>query len=152
MVRRALGLLVIVIVLGWTGGGARTSVEARTSGPQPQVLGSVAHSALLESAVAYREKRSSRVGSVTLRELPAEAQKTAALIQRGGPFPYRRDGIIFSNRERRLPPQPRGYYHEYTVVTPGATTRGARRIITGQLPEMYYTDDHYRTFRRITTP
>lgn len=83
--------------------------------------------------------------------LPPEAQRVVGLIARGGPFPYRRDGIVFQNREGRLPSAPRGTYHEYTVPTPGASDRGARRIITaGQPPAAYwYTDDHYRTFRRF---
>ncbi|TBR38926.1 MULTISPECIES: ribonuclease domain-containing protein [Dyella] len=81
--------------------------------------------------------------------LPTEAAETVGRIVRGGPFPYRQDGVIFENREGRLPMQPRGYYHEYTVETPGLDYRGARRIITGGNPpvEYYYTDDHYRTFR-----
>jgi guanyl-specific ribonuclease Sa len=83
--------------------------------------------------------------------LPPEAVTTLAAIERGGPFPYDRDGTVFQNRERRLPEQPRGYYREYTVTTPGSRDRGARRIVTGgQPPEIYYyTDDHYRTFRRV---
>lgn len=71
------------------------------------------------------------------------------LIKQGGPFPYKRDGVVFSNRERRLPSRPSGYYREYTVPTPGARDRGARRIVAGTEGEYYYTDDHYNTFRRI---
>jgi ribonuclease T1 len=83
--------------------------------------------------------------------LPPEAIETLQTIERGGPFAYDRDGVVFQNRERRLPERPRGYYHEYTVVTPGASNRGARRIIAGGAPPevYYYTDDHYRTFRRV---
>ncbi|MGG6461569.1 ribonuclease domain-containing protein [Solilutibacter silvestris] len=83
--------------------------------------------------------------------LPPEARDTLRLIAQGGPFPYRQDGVVFGNREGRLPDHPYGYYHEYTVVTPGAPTRGTRRIITGGTPPQvwYYTDDHYRSFRRI---
>ena len=83
-------------------------------------------------------------------EIPPEARETLALIQAGGPFPYARDGAIFSNREGLLPRQPRGYYREYTVRTPGARDRGARRIVAGRNGEYYYTEDHYRSFRRIT--
>lgn len=84
--------------------------------------------------------------------LPPEAVQTLRLIQQGGPFPYDRDGVVFGNFERRLPNQARGYYHEYTVKTPGERTRGARRIIAGGNPPVvyYYTDDHYKTFRDIT--
>ena len=83
------------------------------------------------------------------RVLPREAQATLALIKAGGPFPYRQDGRTFGNREGLLPKRDRGYYREYTVTTPGAKDRGARRIVGGQDGEYYYTDDHYRTFRRI---
>ncbi|MDO8348176.1 MAG: ribonuclease domain-containing protein [Rugosibacter sp.] len=90
-------------------------------------------------------------GSVGVAQLPPEARETLHLIDQGGPFSSRRDGIVFNNFERRLPSRPRGYYHEYTVPTPGSRTRGARRIITGGDPpsEFHYTDDHYRSFRRI---
>jgi ribonuclease T1 len=86
---------------------------------------------------------------IRFEELPREARETLALIKRGGPFPYKRDGIVFGNRERRLPVQSNGYYREYTVPTPGARDRGARRIIAGGSGEYYYTGDHYNTFRRI---
>ncbi len=92
-------------------------------------------------------------GEIAVRELPPEARSTLALIRRGGPFPYAKDGTVFANRERLLPPQRRGHYTEYTVPTPGARDRGARRIIAGGDPrtsgEYYYTRDHYRSFRRI---
>ncbi|MEO8778885.1 MAG: ribonuclease domain-containing protein [Rhodanobacter sp.] len=83
--------------------------------------------------------------------LPPEAHAMLARIARGGPFEHRQDGVVFGNYEGLLPQQPRGYYHEYTVETPGARTRGARRIITGGTPPAvwYYTGDHYRSFRRI---
>ena len=81
--------------------------------------------------------------------LPPEAQQTLKLIRKGGPYPYQRDGVAFGNYERLLPLRSRGYYREYTVPTPGVKHRGARRIIAGQTGEYYYTDDHYRSFRRI---
>jgi guanyl-specific ribonuclease Sa len=83
--------------------------------------------------------------------LPPEAVATLDAIERGGPFPYDRDGTVFQNRERLLPERPRGYYREYTVITPGARDRGARRIVAGGDPPetYYYTDDHYRSFRRV---
>lgn len=95
-------------------------------------------------------------GSETIQvgDLPPEGRQTLALIRQGGPFPYAKDGTVFRNREGLLPQQSRGYYREYTVPTPGATNRGARRIVAGQGGEFYYTADHYRSFRRIldTTP
>jgi ribonuclease T1 len=87
--------------------------------------------------------------SVSVGELPREARATLALIEKGGPFPYAKDGAVFGNREAQLPRQKRGYYREYTVKTPGERTRGARRIISGAGGELYYTDDHYNHFRRI---
>ncbi len=97
------------------------------------------------------------VQDVALDALPSQARETLALIRKGGPFPYRKDGTTFFNRERLLPPRPRGYYTEYTVPTPGSRDRGARRIVAGKgatgdpatSGEYYYTDDHYRSFRRI---
>lgn len=82
-------------------------------------------------------------------DLPAEARETLELIEAGGPYPYKRDGVVFGNREKLLPDEKSGYYHEYTVKTPGEDDRGARRIVTGKNTEYYYTDDHYRSFRRI---
>jgi len=79
-------------------------------------------------------------------DLPPEARETLALIDQGGPFPFSRDGVVFQNRERLLPQQPQGYYQEYTVITPGSRDRGARRIVTGEAGERYYTDDHYASF------
>jgi ribonuclease T1 len=87
---------------------------------------------------------------VALTELPPEAAQTVDVIQAGGPFPYDRDGVVFENREGLLPDKSSGYYHEYTVPTPGASDRGARRIIVGSGGELYWTDDHYRSFERIS--
>jgi ribonuclease T1 len=90
---------------------------------------------------------------VALSELPREARETLALVRAGGPFPYERDGVRFGNRERLLPAQPRDYYREYTVKTPGAKSRGARRIVCGgpaRTPDAcWYTADHYQSFARI---
>ena len=89
-------------------------------------------------------------------DLPKEGRETLALIRKGGPYPYSKDGSVFSNRERILPKQPRGYYHEFTVKTPRSRDRGARRIICGgyagksqALEACYYTDDHYASFKKI---
>ncbi|HLX30295.1 MAG TPA: ribonuclease domain-containing protein [Casimicrobiaceae bacterium] len=92
-------------------------------------------------------------GEINASALPREAREVLIRIHDGGPFRYERDGITFGNREQSLPPRRRGYYHEYTVRTPGVRTRGARRIVCGgarKAPEVcYYSDDHYATFRRI---
>ena len=89
------------------------------------------------------------VDTITVGELPREARQTLALIKEGGPFPYSRDGITFGNYEKLLPLRQRGYYREYTVKTPGRRDRGPRRIVAGREDEFYYSDDHYRSFRRI---
>lgn len=92
---------------------------------------------------------------VLLSQLPAEAQRVHRQVREGGPFPHAKDGGVFGNRERALPPHPRGYYREYTVRAPGARDRGARRIVCGgrdatRPDSCYYTADHYNTFRKIT--
>jgi ribonuclease T1 len=89
------------------------------------------------------------IESVPIGRLPPEAQQTIDKIERGDLFPYRQDGTVFGNRERRLPVMRYGTYHEYTVPTPGSRTRGARRIITAPQRIYYYTGDHYRTFQQI---
>ncbi|MDQ0953989.1 ribonuclease T1 [Streptomyces phaeochromogenes] len=89
------------------------------------------------------------MGTVEEARLPAEALRTLALIDAGGPFPYAKDGSVFGNFERELPRQERGHYREYTVRTPGERDRGARRIVTGRGGEVYYTDDHYNSFRAV---
>lgn len=90
------------------------------------------------------------VGSICYSDLPPQAYDTLDLIEAGGPFPYSQDGVVFQNREGVLPSRSTGYYHEYTVITPGAPTRGARRIVTGEeVEEDYYTADHYVTFDLI---
>lgn len=86
---------------------------------------------------------------VELADLPAEARETVELIDSDGPFPYAKDGATFGNREKLLPKQRNGFYREYTVPTPGESDRGARRIVAGQDDALYYTEDHYQSFRRI---
>jgi ribonuclease T1 len=125
--RDDLGSLAILALLGVLAWMASTPVDARD----------------------YAADRS----EIAAARLPREARDTLARIREGGPFPYERDGVAFGNRERALPPRARGFYHEYTVPTPGVRTRGARRIVCGgprKAPEVcYYTDDHYASFRRI---
>lgn len=100
-----------------------------------------------------REQHNVPVLTIAVSELPVEAVRTLELIRKGGPYPYTKDGTVFGNRERVLPRRPRGYYTEYTVRTPGARNRGARRIVVGGDPavraEFFYTDDHYQSFKRI---
>jgi ribonuclease T1 len=98
-------------------------------------------------------KTYSAEGEIRVDALPAEAREALERIRTGGPLPYERDGVVFGNRERLLPEKARGYYHEYTVKTPGVRGRGARRIVCGgaiaSTSECYYSDDHYRSFKRI---
>jgi ribonuclease T1 len=100
------------------------------------------------AALSDSRGRSAAV-EVTPAELPPEARRTLELIKSGGPYPYRQDGTTFGNRERRLPQHEHGYYREFTVPTPGAKDRGARRIVAGKGGEYYYTADHYGSFRRV---
>jgi ribonuclease T1 len=104
---------------------------------------------LVPSLAGARSEAPPALPEIAVAALPAEAQRTIELIKRGGPFPYQRDGVAFGNYERLLPARPRGYYREFTVPTPGAANRGARRIIAGAATEYYYTADHYRSFRRV---
>lgn len=104
---------------------------------------------LIAALLAVAFSIGASAGEVLVKELPREAQQTLSLIRAGGPFPYTEDGRTFGNREGLLPKRNRGYYREFTVKTPGARDRGARRIIAGRGGEYYYTGDHYRTFRRI---
>ncbi|MDT0398647.1 MULTISPECIES: ribonuclease domain-containing protein [Streptomyces] len=115
-------------------GGTVTATTAHAA-PVPPVTPVASASAVLA------------VGDVCYGDLPAEAHDTLDLIEQGGPYPYEQDGTVFQNREGILPGRSAGYYHEYTVITPGSPTRGARRIVTGeQNQEDYYTADHYASF------
>ena len=114
----------------------------------------VAGAVLMAASVQARGPVPGTQSAVSLAQLPVEAQATHRLIMAGGPFPHRKDGIVFGNRERALPTKARGFYREYTVETPGAHDRGARRIVCGGAaptnPEAcFYTADHYASFRRI---
>jgi ribonuclease T1 len=116
-----------------------------------RVAAALAAAALVALATVACARPSST--SITLAELPKEARETLANVRRGPPFPFERDGVAFGNREKLLPAKPRGYYREYTVRTPGASTRGARRIVCGgaaTAPEAcWYTGDHYQSFARV---
>jgi ribonuclease T1 len=106
--------------------------------------------ALATGAVAQRGPAPEHpAGEIRAAALPPEAVATLALIRKGGPYPYAKDGSVFGNREGLLPKQKHGYYREYTVRTPKVRTRGARRIVKGASGELFYTDDHYNSFKRI---
>ena len=125
-----------------------TAPESDASESDQAVDGSV-EEAVVEEAnvdVASGPRAPPGMATITTDELPPEALETMALIETDGPFPYDKDGSTFQNREGILPPQPQGYYSEYTVETPGSSDRGARRIVGGEEGELYYTDDHYSSF------
>jgi guanyl-specific ribonuclease Sa len=152
--RKPLLLLLAIVLL--IGGLAAIKLSQRA--PAPQFAPSLTQP---ETATTGADLAPANPGAAAQRThdalpgfLPAEARQTIALIQRGGPYPHRQDGGVFSNREQRLPDRPRGYYREYTVDTPGAGNRGARRIVTGGTPPTgwFYTDDHYETFRSFDVP
>jgi ribonuclease T1 len=104
-------------------------------------------SAAPDSVPARTAVSQAAVGDICYSDLPPQAHDTLDLIEAGGPYPYPQDGTVFQNREGLLPDQDTGYYHEYTVKTPGSPDRGARRIVTGEASqEDYYTADHYRSF------
>ncbi|MCK7624693.1 ribonuclease [Streptomyces sp. RS10V-4] len=125
----AAGALVSALLLGGTAVAATPAATA--------------HPAAVRTAAVHTDA----VGSVCYSKLPSQAHDTLDLIAKGGPYPYPKDGTVFDNREGVLPAQKSGYYHEYTVVTPGSPDRGARRIVAGQKSqEDYYTADHYATF------
>ena len=118
------------------------------------IITTVLLAAATAAPAAVAQDSPENLGAIALASLPDAARQTVRLIHSGGPFPYAKDGIVFGNRERQLPPRARGWYREYTVVTPGARDRGARRVVCGgeppTLPETcYYTADHYASFKRI---
>ena len=148
------GLLLLVLAAVWwmqdrsaQVGSARTPTVSTANGARTVAAQTTAAS---RGGPAARPTTSSAASALP-DFLPAEALRSITLIQRGGPFPHHQDGGVFGNFESHLPRQPRGWYHEYTVETPGARNRGTRRIITGGTPprEWYYTDDHYASFRRF---
>ena len=136
--------------------GTRAGATAKTSSHRPSKTGAwlaLVMAAAMSVGVQARDTAGLST-DVSLSSLSPEARKTDQLIHSGGPFPYSRDGVVFGNYEKRLPREPRGYYHEYTVPTPGAHDRGARRIICGgnqptEPDACFYTEDHYNSFHRI---
>lgn len=113
------------------------------------VLAAMLWSPLLSQGAQPLQGGQESLSVIRVAELPVQARETLLAIKQGGPFAYPRDGVVFNNFEQVLPKRQRGYYHEYTVVTPGESNRGVRRIISGAAHEYYYTTDHYQTFKRI---
>ncbi len=147
-----IALVLVVLLAGWFWQQQRThkpEVAQETAPSAGSDNGRQIKSLPLPGVERQSGSDTGAAGDTLPAFLPVEARETLRLIAKGGPFPYPQDGSVFGNREKRLPGQPRGYYHEYTVDTPGLGHRGMRRIITGgQPPDVYYyTDDHYDTFR-----
>lgn len=141
-------MAVLVAVLGWrlydpgSGGGVAGRLTNQTN-TGPFTVSTETSSPPSPTAT------DDSMPTISVEQLPPEARDTLVLIEAGGPFPYDTDGVTFENREGSLPAHESGYYHEYTVTTPGSPDRGARRIVTGGAGEQYYTDDHYASFARI---
>ena len=139
--------------------GVRGSLPVSLSGSSSgflrrAILLTVAAASFAFSGAVLAKTNADFAEPVALSTLPTEARQTHRLIESGGPFPYAKDGIVFGNREQRLPRRPRGFYREYTVPSPQAHDRGARRIVCGgeqpKSPEIcYFTADHYASFKRI---
>jgi len=138
MKRHAWLIVAVLLVLAWEWWG-RGAAPTFSAGSIP---------AEVETRPAPAEAKRKQFGN---EALSPEVASTLRLIRAGGPFPFARDGVVFGNYEGRLPSRPRGYYHEYTVPTPGLSHRGARRIVAGGDPprEFWYSGDHYESFQRI---
>ncbi|MGL4745428.1 MAG: ribonuclease domain-containing protein [Dermatophilaceae bacterium] len=138
----------VLLIALWSGGGVGApgpAVDASTSGAERDVARGGASSALPTVA----DTPASRLVTVAESRLPREATSTLALVRAGGPYPYEQDDGVFGNRERLLPRQPGGYYREYTVETPGEDDRGPRRLVVGEGGDIYWTTDHYASFRQV---
>ena len=131
--------LIVLVLAGWL-------IKDLTSGSSGKPAPTAA-TATSGKASGSAPGASSGLPVKALSSLPKETADTWKLIQQGGPFPYpKNDGVVFHNNGNVLPRNKDGYYHEYTVDTPGAKTRATRRLITGSQRELYYTDDHYDSF------
>lgn len=143
----------------WTVAPARTATTARTAAPARTATGSTGAVACKSSLVGGQTPNLPTISLDNLIRCRPEVKRTYDLILKNGPFPYSQDDVVFQNRERFLPAASMGTYHEYTVVTPGASTRGARRLISGgkvnrrpkDFDRLYYTDDHYDSFWLVNT-
>ncbi|ABM07079.1 ribonuclease domain-containing protein [Paenarthrobacter aurescens] len=138
-------IAVVVLVVAMVGGG---SLTAQTTTPEPGST-STSPTAAATAGATPAVANPSSLPTINASQLPKEARQTLALIAKGGPYPYDRDGVNFGNFEGLLPKKSGGFYKEYTVPTPGESDRGARRIIVGKDSAKYYTPDHYESFKFI---
>lgn len=146
LLRLSGAVFLCAVLVGAVGCAGQKSAPAAAS-----TSNSARSSASAEQGADPRAVPSWANGMATVRAdaLPPQARDVLALIDKGGPYPYRQDGAVFGNFEKILPKQKRGYYREFTVRTPGERDRGARRIVTGEGGEFFYTDDHYETFKAV---
>ena len=144
-VATALLALLFVVVLGACTGNAGEAPTADISATTGSSDGGV----FRDGGFATEPPSDWLDDTLRLGGLPPEALDTLELIAKGGPFSYRHDGSTFHNREGFLPDRRDGYYEEFTVETPGSPDRGARRLVVGDAIEVYYTDDHYASFRFV---
>jgi ribonuclease T1 len=159
----ALAAALVAVLLAGCGAGATGTVSASATAPTTDgastspgsTSGSGSSSAPAakptpaDAATLAPGSATTDLSAVLVSALPRQGVDTLRLIRDDGPFPYSKDGVTFSNRERILPPHPSGWYREYTVITPGSSDRGARRIIAGKDGARFYTDDHYASFREV---
>ena len=62
---------------------------------------------------------------------------------------YSIGGDVFGNREGLLPEAPYRVYYECDVDTKGTNSRGANRLVYSNDGLIYYTMDHYESFRLL---
>ncbi|WP_371614953.1 ribonuclease domain-containing protein [Streptomyces sp. NBC_00454] len=152
---RVLGAVLLCAALvgavGCSGKNPAPTAAASTSASSGRSSASTGAEAVPSGSAAPTAAPGWAKGMATVRAaaLPQQARDVLALIDKGGPYQYRQDGTVFGNFEKALPQKKRGYYHEFTVKTPGERDRGARRIVTGEGGEFFYTDDHYKTFKAV---
>jgi len=148
VMRRALAAVFVGAVLL---GGCAAAAPGPGAGQAADQVVDQAGTGQSEYAELAPAEPTSDLPTMTVAELPAEGIDTLELIAAGGPFPYDKDGATFQNREGVLPPAPKGFYAEYTVITPGEDDRGARRIVAADDGGRFYTDDHYSSFREVVS-
>lgn len=137
-------ITVVVLVVAMVGGGSLTTPS---TAPPSSVQSTTPEPGTAPTAPAVANP--SALPTINASQLPTEARQTLALIAKGGPYPYREDDGNFGNFEGLLPRKSGGFYKEYTVTTPGKSSRGERRIVVGKDTAKYYTADHYESFKYI---
>jgi ribonuclease T1 len=144
--------VVVVLPLGWW---LTRSGQDTAAAPSPVLTASASSPAMTSippsapTDTTGTATPDSGLATISESALPVQARRTLDLIRAGGPYPYSQDGVVFQNRERLLPHQPSGYYHEYTAREPGSSGRGPWRLVTGKVGEVFWTSDHYSSFQQV---